>query len=295
MFERECREASRTKASGEVEAFLLHAGAAIAEYRGDLMPGSYEDWALEHRPPLLRKCIDQCDDVTAGPRKVGTDLSSTRLRIPPRELQPLEEVGYRTLMSLQVAEGGPGCGSEYVSPLRRRVGTGAWYLSGSRKPPSSWTHCLDRGGEAAHRLGARAETVKSIVLVRAGGAGQKNLTFLSNDGVRQWLGTQRSRRWSRESRESGRAASWLELATIAASEGAAVATTRCSPASPAGWRFALVADCPEPGSSISSGGIGSLVARGGGSPGTERSSWGSRAAARANRVSRDALSTVDAW
>ena len=83
VFEHECQEASRSKAAGDVEAFLLHAGAAIAEYRGDLMPGSYEDWVLEHRGPLLRKCVELCDEVVASPRQGRTPVIGPRLRVPP--------------------------------------------------------------------------------------------------------------------------------------------------------------------------------------------------------------------
>ena len=35
--------------------------AAIAEYRGDLLPGAYDDWLLEARSELERQCVDLCD------------------------------------------------------------------------------------------------------------------------------------------------------------------------------------------------------------------------------------------
>ena len=105
VFEHECQEASRSKAAGDVEAFLLHAGAAIAQYRGDLMPGSYEDWVLEHRRPLLRKCVELCDDVVALLDNSGQQSSALDFAYRRVELQPLEEVGYRALMELQFARG----------------------------------------------------------------------------------------------------------------------------------------------------------------------------------------------
>ncbi len=224
VFERECREASRTKASGEVEAFLLHAGAAIAEYRGDLMPGSYEDWALEHRPPLLRKCIELCDDVVAVLEKSGQISAALDFAYRRVELQPLEEVGYRTLMSLQVARGDRAAAvstfHRCADVLERELG-----ISPGPETTELVDTLLDRGGDAAHRLGARAETVKSIawsglvardkeldVLVerwRAAMAGNPAIALVSGEpGV-------------------GKSRLLAELATIAASEGAAVATTRC--------------------------------------------------------------------
>jgi DNA-binding SARP family transcriptional activator/tetratricopeptide (TPR) repeat protein len=80
---------------------LIHATAAIAEYAGDLLPGVYDEWLLDVRSELERRCVDLCDLVCATRSRTGdlaAALDVARRRI---QLQPLEEVGYRTLMRLQ--------------------------------------------------------------------------------------------------------------------------------------------------------------------------------------------------
>ena len=224
VFEQECREAWRAKASGDVDIFLLHAGAAIAEYRGDLMPGSYEDWVLEHRGPLLRKCIELCDEVIAVLDKSGQFSAALDFAYRRVELQPLEEVGYRTLMALQVARGDQAAAvstfHRCADVLERELG-----VHPGTETTKFVDRLLDRAGDAADRRGATVETVKSVtrsglvardteldVLVerwRAAIAGNPGIALVSGEpGV-------------------GKSRLLAELATIAASEGAAVATTRC--------------------------------------------------------------------
>ena len=96
------REAARAAAAAaDDDGVLLHATRALAEYRGDLLPGVYEDWVLEARSQLERQCVELCDLVCAARARRG-DLAgaadAARRRI---QLLPLEEAGYRTLMQLQ--------------------------------------------------------------------------------------------------------------------------------------------------------------------------------------------------
>ena len=96
------RDAAETAAAAaDDDGVLRHATRALAEYRGDLLPGVYEDWVLEARSQLERQCVELCDLVCAARARRG-DLSgavdAARRRI---QLQPLEEAGYRTLMQLQ--------------------------------------------------------------------------------------------------------------------------------------------------------------------------------------------------
>ena len=92
-------------AAGDSEGILVHAARAITEYRGDLLPGVYDDWLLEVRSQLERQCVDLCD-LVAGTRARTGDLpgavDAARRRV---QLQPLEEVGYRMLMDLQAELG----------------------------------------------------------------------------------------------------------------------------------------------------------------------------------------------
>ena len=112
--------------NGGSDGILRHATAAIAAYGGDLLPGVYDDWLLDARAQLERQCVDLCDLVSAARARTG-DLAgaadATRRRI---KLQPLEEVGYRTLMTLQADLGDrAGAMSTYhhcASVLERELG-----------------------------------------------------------------------------------------------------------------------------------------------------------------------------
>ncbi len=123
-FEREA--ALMAAAAGDDEEVLAHAAGAIAEYRGDLLPGGYEDWLLDARSEIERQCVGLCD-LLGETRARSGDLTGAvdvaRRRI---QLQPLEEVGYRTLMQLQAELGDrAGAVSTYhhcASVLERELG-----------------------------------------------------------------------------------------------------------------------------------------------------------------------------
>ena len=113
-------------AAGDSEAIAAHAAAAVAQYKGDLLPGVYDDWLLEARSELQRECADLCDLLSATRARTGDltgAVAAARRRI---QLQPLEEVGYRTLMLLQADMGDrAGAVSTYhhcASVLERELG-----------------------------------------------------------------------------------------------------------------------------------------------------------------------------
>ena len=126
IFDIERKAALAAAAAKDSDGVLLHAGRAIAEYRGDLLPGVYEDWLLEARSELERQCVGLCDLLREARARRG-DLSgavdAARRRV---QLQPLEEVGYRTLMLLQADLGDrAGAVSTYhhcASVLERELG-----------------------------------------------------------------------------------------------------------------------------------------------------------------------------
>ena len=126
IFGSERQAALAAGAADDDEGVLRHAAAAIAQYKGDLLPGVYEDWLLEARSELERQCADLCDLLGAARTRTG-DLAgavdAVRRRI---QLQPLEEAGYRTLMQLQADLGDrAGAVSTYhhcASVLERELG-----------------------------------------------------------------------------------------------------------------------------------------------------------------------------
>jgi len=126
IFEGERQAALAAAAAGDDAGVLVHAATAVAQYRGDLLPGAYDDWVLEVRSELERQCTDLCDLLCAARARTG-DLAgavdAVRRRI---QLQPVEEAGYRTLMLLQADLGDrAGAVSTYhhcASVLERELG-----------------------------------------------------------------------------------------------------------------------------------------------------------------------------
>ena len=105
MFDAERSAALAARSAGDDAAALHHATAAIAEYRGEFMPGAYEDWVLEHRDRLRRECIELCDLATGAWRKSGDLARAAEVAQRRIQLEPLEEVGYRALMEVQADSG----------------------------------------------------------------------------------------------------------------------------------------------------------------------------------------------
>ncbi|MFC4603121.1 ATP-binding protein [Rhodococcus kronopolitis] len=125
-FDLERRAALAAAAAGDDHEALAHAHAAIAAYRGEFLPGGYDDWLLEARAELERQCVDLCDLVCAASTRGGDPAAATEAARRRIRLQPLEEVGYRTLMKLQVDAGDrAGALSTYhrcASVLERELG-----------------------------------------------------------------------------------------------------------------------------------------------------------------------------
>jgi DNA-binding SARP family transcriptional activator len=105
VFHRERQLARQALVAGDDHLMLKHAAAAVAEYHGDLLPGMFDDWVLNERETLRNECVALCDHLVAGWRGVGDTRKAVeygRIRV---RLEPLEEVGYRSLMELQADAG----------------------------------------------------------------------------------------------------------------------------------------------------------------------------------------------
>ena len=125
-FQTERAIALAADAGGDGEAVITHGLAAIASYRGEFLPGGYDDWILELREQLQRECADLCRLVCQTQTRRGeiaAAVATARRRVA---LQPLEESGYRTLMELQADLGDrAGAVSTYhhcASVLERELG-----------------------------------------------------------------------------------------------------------------------------------------------------------------------------
>ena len=102
IFDVERTAALAASAADDSDGVLLHAARAIAEYRGDLLPGVYEDWLLAARSEIERQCVDLCGLLCKARARRGDLTGAIDTARRWIQLQPLEEVGYRTLMQLQI-------------------------------------------------------------------------------------------------------------------------------------------------------------------------------------------------
>ena len=80
------------------EGILAHATEAIGEYRGDFLPGGYDDWLLETRAALERRCVDLCDLVCEIRPALPEELSGWigLITIPPAAPFPEELWGRKS-------------------------------------------------------------------------------------------------------------------------------------------------------------------------------------------------------
>ena len=86
--------------SGDDDAVTRHGAEALAQYRGDLLPGVYDGWAAEARTRLERQCVELCDLVGAARARAGDLTGAVAVARRRIELQPLEETGHRMLIDL---------------------------------------------------------------------------------------------------------------------------------------------------------------------------------------------------
>jgi DNA-binding SARP family transcriptional activator len=121
------REAALAAAAAQDdEGVLRHGGSALSRYRGELLPGEYADWVLDARAELERRCVALCDLVAATRARTGDLVGALDVARRRIQLQPLEEIGYRTVMQLQADLGDrAGAVSTYhhcASVLERELG-----------------------------------------------------------------------------------------------------------------------------------------------------------------------------
>jgi hypothetical protein len=204
---------------------LEHAGAAVGEYHGDLLPGMFDDWVLTERETLRNECVALCDHLMGGWRGAGDSRKAVeygRLRV---RLEPLEEVGYRTLMELQ-ADAGDRAGaistfhkcaeildhelqvkpSEATETLAERL----LNSDGPDLPPSGGPRkARTRPAQSARLVGRDRELDQILECWNSVVEGRPRLLILTGDaGV-------------------GKSRLIYELAHKARTDGAVVATTRC--------------------------------------------------------------------
>ncbi|WP_322761134.1 ATP-binding protein [Frankia sp. Cr2] len=241
VFRTERLAAAAARSAGDHAGFLRHAAAAIAEYRGELLPGMYDDWVLDQRELLCRECVELCDEAVRGWRESGDRVRAIEVTRRRVELEPLDEVGYRVLMELQAESGDRGAVMRTyhrcASVLEQELGVG---------PGPEITRVVERlfgrrGAPQPDRVPTdrvptdRVPTDRVPTDRRPRRSGAAGVGFVGRDGEAALL----VRRWRQAtagrgglvvvSGQAGVGKSRLvaELAAIARDSGAAVATTRC--------------------------------------------------------------------
>jgi DNA-binding SARP family transcriptional activator/tetratricopeptide (TPR) repeat protein len=105
VFETAADRAAVAWAAADTPAFRVAAADAVRAYRGGFMPALYEDWALAERDRLHRRCLNLLDQLIEAERNDGSYGPAIELARRRIDLEPLEEVGYRTLLQLQALAG----------------------------------------------------------------------------------------------------------------------------------------------------------------------------------------------
>ncbi len=100
IFDIERQAAASAAAAGNDAEVIARGTAALAQYKGDLLPGQYDDWLIDVRAELDRQCADLCDLLAASRARAGDLAGAVAVARRRIQLQPLEEAGYCTLMTL---------------------------------------------------------------------------------------------------------------------------------------------------------------------------------------------------
>ncbi len=221
------REAARAAAAADDdEGVLVHAARAIAQYQGDLLPGGYDDWLLDARAELERQCVGLCDLVCTARTRTGDLAGAVDVARRRVQLQPLEEIGYRTLMQLQADMGDrAGAVSTYhhcASVLERELGV---------TPDPATRQTLERVMARVDTAGARLPTIGPAAgrsgIAAAGLVGRSAELALLQDLWRTAAAGCPSLVLVEGGAGVGKTRLVAEVAEMARRQGAVVASTQC--------------------------------------------------------------------
>jgi DNA-binding SARP family transcriptional activator/tetratricopeptide (TPR) repeat protein len=104
-FEAAAGAAATARAAGDDAGFRQAAADAVRAYRGELLPALYDDWVTSERDRLHRGCLLLLDQLIALDRAAGAYQDAIERARQRVALEPLEEVGYRTLLQVQALAG----------------------------------------------------------------------------------------------------------------------------------------------------------------------------------------------
>jgi DNA-binding SARP family transcriptional activator/tetratricopeptide (TPR) repeat protein len=226
VFDTERKAALAAAAAGDDDGILRHSAAAIAAYRGELLPGVYEDWLLEARSQLERQCVDLCDLVCAARARTGDLAGAVEAARRRVRLQPLEEAGYRTLMKLQADLGDrAGAVSTYhhcASVLERELG-----VAPDPMTRQAFQRLMANARPAAQPMAAAGPDMCRPGLAAAQLFGRSAELGVLRDAWRAALAGGRGLVLVRGGAGVGKSRLVAEVAEMARSAGAVVAIARC--------------------------------------------------------------------
>jgi DNA-binding SARP family transcriptional activator len=167
VFEAAAETAAAAQAAADEATFRRAAADAVRAYRGEFMPALYDDWAAAERDRLHRRCLTLLDQLITLERDAGAYAEAIEMARRRIDLEPLEEVGYRSLLQLQALAGDRAAALQTyhrcTSILERELGvapdqaTTAEYerLAGRQQPEQPWPASPAKPGSGT-AAGARA-------------------------------------------------------------------------------------------------------------------------------------------
>ncbi len=127
-FEAAAGTAATARAAGDDAGFRQAAAGAVRAYRGELLPALYDDWVAAERDRLHRTCLVLLDQLIALDQAAGAYQDAIERARQRVDLEPLEEVGYRSLLQAQALAGDRAAAVQTyhrcVSVLERELGVG---------------------------------------------------------------------------------------------------------------------------------------------------------------------------
>ena len=104
-FQHSAAAAEAARPADDTDGFIVAAERAVSVYGGELLPGLYEDWLQPERDRMRRICVGLLDRLATELQargQVDLALRHARRRV---EVEPLEEAGYRLVMTLEAESG----------------------------------------------------------------------------------------------------------------------------------------------------------------------------------------------
>jgi DNA-binding SARP family transcriptional activator len=116
-FERAVAQAAEARRRQDAQAERQALEAAMQHYRGDLLPGCYDEWISEERERLRHLSLSVLELLIELLEEAGRQVEAIRVAQRLLRLDPLQESTYRLLMRLYAARR-PRLHSAHLSELR---------------------------------------------------------------------------------------------------------------------------------------------------------------------------------